>query len=121
MEILGFLQSQEEKTGLGPRQPLHLPVWGLHWEGEKARPRAFIPLFPDSCIPSPVPALLICPGWGGEEAGMSETKEGTEQEPRVLDAQKVEGLMGWGAEAASLGRGKTSWAFKRRNGGHSGW
>ena len=52
---------------------------------------------------------------------MSETKEGTEQEPRVLDAQKVEGLMGWGAEAASLGRGKTSWAFKRRNGGHSGW
>lgn len=35
---------------------------------------------------------------------MSGTKEGPEQELRVLDAQKVEGLMGWGVGAASLGR-----------------
>lgn len=107
---------------MGPREPLGLPVWGLDWEGKKARLRMglFIPLFPDSFAPSPVSTLHTCRGWGGEEADTSETKEGPEQERRVLDAQKVEELMVWGAEVAALGRDKTSWA-SRRNRGHSGW
>lgn len=35
---------------------------------------------------------------------MAGTKERPEQELRVLDAQKVEGLMDWDIGAASLGR-----------------
>lgn len=41
---------------------------------------------------------------GRKDADMAGTKERQEQELRVLDAQKVEGLMDWDIGAASLGR-----------------
>lgn len=129
MEILVFVQSQEEKTSLGPRQPLHLPVWGLDWKGEKAKLRAglFIPSFPDSFAGSPAPALHTYPGVGGSgwgEAGGGSRFVRNKRRARAgaegPGCPEGGGADGLGSGSSLTGKGQTSWA-SRRNRGHSGW
>lgn len=81
-----------KKIGLGPRQPLCLLVWGLDWEGEKTRLRVglFIPSFPLPSLPVLSALHIVLGGEGGCRYVRSKEPE---QEPRVLDTQKVEELM----------------------------